>query len=129
MIDAQQAVEIYKQFAGEVLAGEQWYKDIAPHIAATLLYGSVAKGNNRPDSDIDFLIFVPLAIEERYTAGEYFYDFNGQQINIVLRSIERLRDIALKHDDTFQQEVFREAVITESTAEVKRLLDEIGIKN
>lgn len=130
MVTAEQAIEIYKQFASEVLIGEQWYQNISSHIAATLLYGSVAKGTNRVDSDIDFLIILPLAIEERYTTGEYFYDFNGQQINIVLRSIERLRDIAAKHSDTFQQEVFRGAVIIESTNEVKELLDQINsIKN
>jgi len=37
------------------------------------LYGSVAKGTNRGDSDIDILLIVPLEVEQTYTSGEYFY--------------------------------------------------------
>jgi predicted nucleotidyltransferase len=88
------AIQIIKEFIDSMLVKEEWYKNIQKKIKAIVLYGSVSKGTNRPDSDIDILIFVPLAIEEKYTKGEYFYDFNGHEINIVLRSIERLRKLA-----------------------------------
>jgi predicted nucleotidyltransferase len=84
------------------------------HIKAVVLYGSVAKGTNRPDSDIDILLFVPLRIEEARTCGEYFYEHKGQTINIVLRSIERLRKLA-KEPTAFEAEVFRASVVIEES--------------
>lgn len=122
-----QAIALFREFVTTTLCTEPWYRDITPHIRATLLYGSVAKGTNRPDSDIDILLLVPLAIEEAYTAGEYFYTYQNQEINIVLRSIERLRRIADAATDQFQKEVFRDAVILSAIdKEVDRLLQQIA---
>jgi len=91
------------------------------------LYGSVAKGTNRGDSDIDILLIVPLEVEQTYTSGEYFYTYQGNVINIVLRSIERLRIITQEQIDTFQKEIFRGAVIVTSiNDEVKNLLSQIA---
>lgn len=126
MIDQKQAIDIYKQFSNEVLGDEQWYKDIHDYILATLLYGSVAKGTNREDSDIDILIIVPLVIEEKYTSGEYTYTYDNNEINIVLRSVEKLEAIAIEHKDTFQKEIFRNAVIISSNDEVIGLLKSIS---
>lgn len=126
MIDQNQAINIYEHFSDEVLGDEQWYKDIHDYILATLLYGSAAKGTNREDSDIDILIIVPLIIEEKYTSGEYTYTFNKNEINIVLRSVEKLRNIAIEHKDTFQKEIFRDAVIINSNDEVRGLLKSIS---
>lgn len=126
MISQEQAIEIYKKFFGEVLSKETWYKNISANIKATLLYGSVAKGKNREDSDIDILLITPLEIEEKYTIGEYYYDYEDYTINIVLRSIEGLRIIAIQNNDVFQKEVFRNAItISSSDDEVKNLLFQI----
>ena len=76
---------------------------------AFILYGSVAKETNRPDSDIDILIILPLEQEKRYAKGEYFYEYKGFLINIVLRSIEKLRKIVEEKKDLFQKKVFRKA--------------------
>src|SRR3989344_6666240 len=119
----QKAIKLIKEFLKE-LNKKKWYINIKPHIKAILLYGSVAKGTNREDSDIDILIFVPLKIEKKYTKGEYFYEFKDRQMNkvyemnIVLRSIERLRKIK---NDKFQKEVFRISVIVwDSDGEVRK---------
>ena len=90
-ITKQQAVKVIKSFMKNFLIHKRWYKNIKPYIQAIVLYGSVAKEMSRPDSDIDFLIFVPLEVEKKYTSGEYFYNYGNFEINIVLRSIERLR--------------------------------------
>lgn len=91
------------------------------------MYGSVAKGTNRPNSDIDILLILPLGLEESYTDGEYMYDYKGYEINIVLRSIERLRHIATEHTDTYQKEVFRDTVILKSNSnKVNNLLQTIS---
>lgn len=117
------ALTIAKQFITEQLPSENWFQQARPHTKAILLYGSVAKGTNRPDSDIDLLVFMPLEIEEQYTTGEYAYPYMGYEINIVIRSIERLRKIAEEHSDVFQKEVFRGAVILEAVDdEIERLL-------
>lgn len=126
MIDYKQAIKLYKQFASDVLTNEKWYKSISQYIKATLLYGSVAKGTNRKESDIDILIIVPLEIEEKYTLGEYFYTYEGNEINIVLRSIEKLRTVAKEQKDAFQKEVFRNAIIINSDDETKILLEIIN---
>jgi 8-oxo-dGTP pyrophosphatase MutT (NUDIX family)/predicted nucleotidyltransferase len=121
-----QAIRLAKRFIAEKLANEQWYQHSKPHIKAIVLYGSAAKGMNRVDSDIDLLIFMPLAIEESYTAGEYFYSFKNREINVVIRSIERLRRIAQEHNDAFQKEVLRNAAMIEAAdEEVSKLLKAI----
>ncbi len=125
-ITKKQAVKIIKEFILKELVHKKWYENIKPHIKAIVLYGSTAKGINRLDSDIDFLIFVPLKIEKKFTKGEYFYDFNGREINVVLRSIERLRKLAKSQNDLFQAEVFRECeFIFEKDKEVRELIKEI----
>ncbi|MDP2704531.1 MAG: nucleotidyltransferase domain-containing protein [bacterium] len=120
------AVRMLKDFIREELPEKEWYKNISPHVKAMILYGSTAKGLNRADSDVDMLIIIPLAIEEKYTKGEYVYLFREQEINIVLRSLERLRELAEKHDDSFQMEVFLESeILWEADSEVRDLVEKI----
>jgi len=108
------------------LVKEKWYQNINEHIKATLLYGSIAKGTNREDSDIDIMIMLPLNIEEQFTKGEYFYHYQGVEINIVLRSIERLRQIAKDSKDEVQKEVFEKSIIIdEKDDEVRNLIKQI----
>ena len=110
-ITKKQAVELIKKFIEFELDNKSWYQNIKKHLSAILLYGSVAKGVNRADSDIDILLILPLEIEEKFTIGEYVYQFEGKEINIVIRSIERLRKIAVEKNDEFQKEIFRESEI------------------
>ncbi len=125
MVSKERAIEIVKQFIDDILPNEGWYKAVQPYIVAILLYGSVAKGTNKPDSDIDILVILPLEMEEKYTTGEYFYNYQEQKINIVLRSIERLRKIAEEHKNETQKEVFRGSAIIKSDKEVLTLLRQI----
>lgn len=125
MVDQRQALIICKDFIRDILPDEAWFKSVKPHTLATLLYGSVAKGTNRPDSDIDILMIMPLEIEEKNTIGEYFYKYKVYEINIVIRSIERLRKIAHGQKDKSQKEVFKDSVVIESDQEVKDLLTQI----
>ena len=119
-----EATLIIKEFIKIILVKEEWYQNIKDEIKAIVLYGSVARGTNRPDSDIDILIFVPLAIEKKYTKGEYFYDYNGHEINIVLRSMERLRELAKEKNDEFQAKVFiGSEIIEEKDYEVRELIN------
>ncbi len=127
MINKQDAIQILKRFTTEILPNELWFQLIQPSIKAMVLYGSVAKGTNRPDSDIDMLIILPLEHEKKYTVGEYEFEFEGHEINIVLRSIERLRFIAKEQSDQFQKEVFRDSEILYcSDKEVESLLEGIS---
>ncbi len=93
MISRSQAVIIINEFLNNNLK-DDWFLKIKPYIKAIILYGSVAKETNKLDSDIDILFIVPLKIEEECTSGEYFYQYSNEEINIVLRSIEKLRKIA-----------------------------------
>jgi predicted nucleotidyltransferase len=128
-INKKQAVELVRKFIELELDKESWYQNIKEYLSAIVLYGSVAKGVNRADSDIDILFFLPLEIEDRYTAGEYFYQFEGREINIVIRSIEKLCKIAEEKNDEFQKEIFRDAeIIWSKDEEVKKLLGAIGSK-
>jgi predicted nucleotidyltransferase len=129
-ITKKEAIRIIKEFIPEILEKENWYGKIKEYIKAVVLYGSVAKGKNRPDSDIDFLIILPLEIEEKYTKGEYFFQFNNREINIVLRSIETLRKLAKEQNDAFQSEVFSDSeIIWEKDKEVRDLIEKIiGVK-
>lgn len=89
-----------------------------------LFYGSTAKETNRPNSDLDLMIIVPLRAEKKYTCGEYSYKYHGREINIVLRSIEKLRIIANNLPDPFQSEVFRNCeIILANDSEVKKILN------
>ncbi|HVO86812.1 MAG TPA: nucleotidyltransferase domain-containing protein [Candidatus Binatia bacterium] len=125
-LDKQQALKILDDFQHQ-LEEQAWYQLIKPQLKASLLYGSVAKGTNRPDSDIDVLLIVPLQAEEDYTVGEYFYKFRAVEINIVLRSIEKLRLLAKAKSDPFQQNVFKDSVlIYQADDEVKNLLKQIA---
>jgi len=125
-VNKNKAVQIIKEFIKNSLSKEKWYQHIKPHIKAIILYGSMAKGTNCPNSDIDFLIILPLAIEKKYTKGEYVYHYKNQEINIVLRSIERLRKLAKNKKNKFQIEVFRNSeIIWEKDNEVKTLIKEI----
>jgi len=117
-----EAIEIAKAFVKKVLIKEDWYKKIESKVSAILLYGSVAKAVNRSDSDIDLMIILPIETEKAFTKGEYVIKYEGFEINIVLRSIEKLRTIDFIRDK-FQKEVFRESeFILENNAEVRSLL-------
>ncbi len=119
------AIKIVKGFKRSLLTRESWFIKIKPYIKAIILYGSIAKGTNRPDSDIDVLIITPLKIEEKYTKGEYVYQYKKYKINIVLRSIERLRRLA-KKPTRFQAEVFRKSrIIWEKDKELRKLTERI----
>lgn len=125
-LDKFEAINIIKEFVEFTLIHESWYKNILLHIKAVLLYGSIAKAENRLDSDIDILIVIPLKIEEKYTKGEYFYKYKGYEINIVLRSIEKMRKLASGTKDAFQTEVFRKSeIIAENDNEVRELIQKI----
>lgn len=126
MVNSQLAEKLIKVFIRDFLATKIWYKNIKPFIKATILYGSISRGNNTPKSDIDIMIVLPLEFEEKYTQGEYFYNYGGQVFNIVLRSIERLRKIAKEQNSEFQKEIFRKSVIIDAMdTEVEELLEEI----
>lgn len=129
IITKKQAIELVKIFVELQLCNELWYQNVKEHLSAIVFYGSVAKGINRVDSDIDILIILPLEIEDKYTTGEYFYQFEDREVNIVIRSIEKLRKIAEEKNDVFQKEVFRDAeIIWSRDGEVAHLLTEIEPK-
>lgn len=121
-----EALCVINDFLATAIRENQWFINIEPFIKAIIFFGSRSKETNRPDSDIDILIIVPLKKEEQYTDGEYLHTFKGIEINIVLRSIERLRKIAKEKTDEFQKEIFRKSVIiSDSDGEVTNLLKEI----
>jgi predicted nucleotidyltransferase len=125
-IDKSQAIKIAKDFLKTEPEKEDWFLKVKPSVKAFVLYGSMAKGINKPDSDIDIMVILPLEQEEKYTKGEYFYDYKGFKINIVLRSIEKLRKIAEEKKDLFQKEIFRKSeVLMDSDGEASNLLKEI----
>lgn len=104
----------------------KWYRLVKPYIKAIVFYGSTAKGLNKSGSDLDMLIFVPLEIEKKFTKGEYVYTFYGRKIDIVLRSIERLRLLAEESGNDFEKEVFRDCeILHEADAEVSKLIKKI----
>jgi len=120
-----EAIHLIKKFIKQELSKKPWFLKIKKHVKAIVFYGSTAKETNKPSSDIDILIFVPLSIEKKYTKGEYVYEFEGKEVNIVLRSIERLRKLAKSHDDS-EREVFRKSeILFESDDEVKKLIKRI----
>ncbi|MDD5463767.1 MAG: nucleotidyltransferase domain-containing protein [Candidatus Moranbacteria bacterium] len=126
-ITKKQAVEWVRKFIEFELDKESWYQNIKEYLRAVILYGSVAKGVNRVDSDIDVLFFLPLEIEEKYTTGEYIYKFEGKEINIVIRSVEKLRKIAEEKNDEFQKEVFRDSeIIWSGDGEIGELINVIN---
>ena len=126
-ITKEQAIELIKKFIEFELVNESWYQNIKEYLSAIVLYGSVAKGINRTDSDIDVLFFLPLEIEEKYTAGEYVYQFEGREVNIVIRSIEKLRKIAKEKSDEFQKEIFRDSeIIWSKDGEARELMNIIN---
>jgi predicted nucleotidyltransferase len=127
MITKPEAVKLVKEFLEGDLKKEEWFKDVQDYIKAVILYGSVSKGTNRLDSDVDVMIVIPLEIEERYTKGEYVYTYKNFEMNIVCRSIERLRTLAASEEkDLFQREVFRDSeIIWERDDEVGALLNAI----
>lgn len=119
------AITLIQEFIKKKLVNEDWYTKIKSKIKAIVLYGSVAKKANRADSDIDVYIILPLKIEEKYTAGEYFYQFKSHEVNIVLRSIERMRKLA-QEQNAFEAEVFRGCeIIWEKDKEVRELIKKI----
>jgi len=127
MLNKNQVIKIAKDFLGKELEKEDWFVKVKPFIKAFVLYGSVAKETNKPNSDIDIMMILPLEQEKKYTKGEYFYDYKSFKINIVLRSLKKLRKIALEKKDIFQREIFRRAeVLMDTDGEVTNLLKEIS---
>jgi len=122
-INRDEAVSILKEYINSVLIKKEWYKNIEPYIKAVVFYGSTAKGLNRADSDLDLLIFVPLKTEKKFTKGEYLYKYYGRKINIVIRSVERLRKLGLEQNNKFETEIFKNSeVLSEKDSEVRLLI-------
>lgn len=120
-VSKEESILIANEFIGNELKEEKWFQDIEKYIKAIIFYGSRAKRTNREDSDIDLLVILPLEIEKKYTKGEYAFDFKGLEVNIVMRSIEKLRIIDFAKDE-FQKEVFRDCeILYEGDNEVKEL--------
>ncbi|MCX6723200.1 MAG: nucleotidyltransferase domain-containing protein [Candidatus Staskawiczbacteria bacterium] len=127
MINREQAIDLAKEFLSVELKKEDWFVKIKPFSKASVLYGSVAKETNKPDSDIDILLILPLDKEKEYTKGEYSYNYKDFKINIVLRSIEKLRKIAEDKNDLLQKEIFRKSkILTDTGGKVTNLLKEIS---
>ena len=65
---------LIKQYVNEI---KQIY---GTHLRQIILYGSYARGDFRPDSDIDIMILVDLSEEEiqksRDRVSDFTYDFN-----------------------------------------------------
>ena len=121
-----EAKEILIRFVETELPTKDWYKHVRNSVSAIIFYGSTAKGTNRIDSDLDLLIILPLAEEEAHTEGEYVYHFEGQEINIVLRSIERLRALAEVPNNSFEATVFDQSqILWERDPEVSDLIKKI----
>ena len=127
MFSKLEASQLVREFLESDLKQKEWFCNIQEYIKAIVLYGSVAKGVNTASSDIDVLIILPLEIEEKYTQGEYFYKYKNHEINIVCRSVEKLRELAkLEEKDLFQREVFRDSeIIWSKDDEVKSLIDNL----
>lgn len=127
MISKSESLQLIKDFLDSDFKQEEWFKSIREYIKAIVLYGSIAKGMNTTDSDIDVLVILPLDMEEKYTKGEYFYKYKNYEINIVCRSIEKLRELAeSKEKDLFQKEVFRDSeIIWSKDDEVKKLIGDL----
>jgi len=130
-LSRKEGMEILNSYLELGLPKLKWYQQIKSHIKAIVFYGSTAKGLNRIDSDLDILIFVPLKIEKEYTKGEYLYKYHNREINIVLRSMERLRKLGREQNSFFESEVFRKSkILSESDSEVKTLIKKIrAVKN
>lgn len=125
MISKLEASQLVREFLDGDFKQEEWFKNIQEYSKAIVLYGSVVKRMNTIDSDIDVLVILPLEIEEKYTEGEYVYMYKKYEINIVCRSIEKLRELAkLEEKDLFQREVFRDSeIIWSKDDEVKKLIE------
>ncbi|MFA5796561.1 MAG: nucleotidyltransferase domain-containing protein [Candidatus Woesearchaeota archaeon] len=126
-LSRKKTITLLNAFIADVLPKKQWFLSCKPFMNAAVFYGSRAKNNHRADSDIDILIFMPLAVEKKYTRGEYVYNYYGHHINIVIRSIERLRRIAaFREKDLFEAEIFRMAeIIWQKDTEVAQLIKKI----
>ncbi len=125
-INRNEAIKLLKEYIEFEIIKLDWFKKIKPFIKAIVFYGSTAKNANKVESDLDILIFVPLKVEKRHTKSEYFYNFKKREINIVLRSIERLRKISLEKNNLFEAEVFRNSeILYEKDTEVRELIKDI----
>lgn len=125
-LNRNEAICMLKEYIKTEIKKLKWYQNIKPYVKAIVFYGSTAKGLNRPKSDLDILIFVPLEIEKKYTKGEYSYKFKDKEINIVLRSIEKLLKIGEEKNNLFEAEVFRNCeVLYESDSKVRTLIKKI----
>ena len=130
-ISRNDAISLLKLYIDNELLSLEWFDKIKVSVRAIIFYGSTSKGINKLESDLDLLIILPLEIEEKYTGGEYFYRFQNRDINIVLRSIEKLRVLSEKQNNEFEAEVFRDSeILFESDSEVRALLELIkDVKN
>lgn len=121
-----EAIRLVQRFVEERLPQERWYVCAKEHVKAIVFYGSRAKEANRSDSDVDIMIVLPLEIEKRCTSGEYNIPYDGWKMNVVLRSIEKIRQIAQAGTDEFQAEIFRKSeIIWESDSEARELINKI----
>ncbi len=127
-LDRSNAITILKDYIKTDLPKLDWFNQVKKDLKAIVFYGSTAKELNRPDSDLDMLMFMPLEIETQYTKGEYLYTYQGREINLVIRSIERLRELGREQNDPFEAEIFRNCeILYESDPEcgdlIKRIVD------
>lgn len=121
-ITKDQAIGVASRFLEQILPKDYWYQKVSEDTKAILMYGSVAKETNSHKSDIDIMVILPLESEKKYTEGEYVYKFEGHEVNVVLRSIEKLRTINFSKDN-FQQEIFLNCVfLFESDDEIRNIL-------
>lgn len=128
-ITRNQAIVLLDTYIKSELPKKKWYKQVQSKISAMVFYGSTAKRKNRANSDLDLLVFLPLKVERKFTRGEYSYQYKKREINVVIRSIERLKILSKLNYNEFENEIFRMSkILWESDNTVRNCIKKIRKK-
>ena len=76
------------------------------HITAVYLFGSRARGDNRPDSDYDMIVEVGPG----FRASDIF-EFEDELKAILKRDVGAMTSSVLRNDNDFSREVLRERIL------------------
>ena len=95
-----------KDYSVEELSGIVGQVARRHHITAVYLFGSRARGDNRPDSDYDMIVEVGPG----FRAFDIF-EFEDELKAILKRDVGAMTSSVLRNDNDFSREVLKERVL------------------
>ena len=97
--------------------------ELASHIHSLVLFGSVARGEARPDSDVDVLVLTeaPLAVRHRIDEITYDVDLENTVFTQLVFLATKNFEAEARMRSYFSSDIFRDGIVLHDDGTYRRI--------